>query len=83
MLKVSILIVCLAVLGSVMAQDKEIVQSRAEEIANWAGSKMAEYAGVQGELFVQKVNKVSSSIEDSRVKFDLDVIKPMVLKRRA
>ena len=75
MLKVSILVVCIAILGSVMSAelDQKMTNARAEEIAKWAGSKLPEYCGLSGELFVQKVESVQNSLEEEKVRFDMEV----------
>ena len=76
MFKLSSFIVCIAIIGYVVCEGQlksEIVAERADEIAKWAGSKLGDYGGVKGELYVQSVNKVKSTQEDNKFKFELEV----------
>ena len=76
MFKLSVVVLCMAIIGSAMCAGdlkKEIVDGRAEEIAKWAGSKLGDYAGVQGDLLLQGLSKVSNSQDNEKFKFDLEV----------
>ena len=75
MLKVSVLIVCIAIFGSALSVelDQQITNARADEIAKWAGSKLPEYCGLSGELFVQNVDSVKNELEGDKVRFDMEV----------
>lgn len=67
---------CIAIIGSVTCEAQlksEIIQGRAEEIANWAASKMGDYAGISGDLFVQNVAAVTKTQEAEKFKFDMEV----------
>ncbi len=76
MFKFSFLIVCISIICATSYANglkKEIVDGRAEEIAKWAGSKLNDYAGVTGELFLQKFTSVKNLQENEKVKFELEV----------
>ncbi len=76
MFKLSVVVLCMALIGSALCAGelkKEIVDGRAEEIAKWAGSKLGDYAGVQGDLFLQGLAKVQNTQENEKFKFDLEV----------
>lgn len=76
MFKLSVVIVCMAILGSAMCEaelKEEIVKGRAEEIAKWAAYKLPEYAGLKGSLFVQDVQSISKTQEKEKFNFDMEV----------
>merc|ERR1712013_46577 len=72
MLKLTSLILCIALIGSVMSLSDDIVQGRAEEIARWAGSKMGTFYADKEFLF-QQLSGFDKSQEEENFKYDMTV----------
>lgn len=73
MLKLTSLILCIALIGSAMSLSDDIVSGKAEEIARWAGSKMGTFYGADNEFLLQNIASFDHSQDNDNFKFDMTV----------
>jgi len=75
MLKVTALIVCLALIGSVMSEElaDSVIEARAESIASWAGERLADFGDLQGKFAVKSIASRQVEKTENAYAFKMDV----------
>ncbi len=78
MFKLTVLIVCMAIIGSAFSLSEvkqEVVDSRAQDIAKWAVSRFVDFKDLNQGLFFQSVSNVkTTTLADSKgIQFDMNI----------